>query len=278
MKNKAPPRAPHLVRYFVDEAGDGVLFGPKGRNRLEDKDAPRYFMLGMVQFDNIEAIDASLTGLRDMLLSNPLYASIPSLNPKARKTAHYFHAKDDHAEIRAKVFDLLVTMDFKFFAVVKDLREVRRYVLERNKMQSGYRYHPNELYDLTVRILFKHRLHKAESYQITFAKRGKSDRTQAFRTQLETARQHFVDQAQLAGSDINITALTPRESAGLQVADYCLWALQRAFERFEVRFLHAIWPKVSLIHDVDEQSQRYGLYRTRDQQPPAEEELRSRWV
>jgi len=34
--------------YYVDEAGDGVLFGPMGRDRLADADAPRFFMLGMV--------------------------------------------------------------------------------------------------------------------------------------------------------------------------------------------------------------------------------------
>lgn len=35
MSNDNPqPIARTSVTYFVDEAGDGVLFGPKGRNRL----------------------------------------------------------------------------------------------------------------------------------------------------------------------------------------------------------------------------------------------------
>ena len=34
------------VTYYVDEAGDGVLFGPMGRDRLQDENAPQFFMLG----------------------------------------------------------------------------------------------------------------------------------------------------------------------------------------------------------------------------------------
>jgi hypothetical protein len=34
--------------YYVDEAGDGVLFGCKGRSRLRDGGASQYLMLGMV--------------------------------------------------------------------------------------------------------------------------------------------------------------------------------------------------------------------------------------
>ena len=131
------------VRYYVDEAGDGVLFGPRGRSRLEDSDARRFFILGMVQIDDPLPIEQAFNSLRSMLLSNPLYASIPSLQPKAGKTAKYFHAKDDHSEIRAKVFELLLAMDFKFYAVIKDMHAVLEYVKRRNQMHAEYRYKPD---------------------------------------------------------------------------------------------------------------------------------------
>ncbi len=38
----------------------------------------------------------------------------------------------------------------------------------------------------------------------------------------------------------------------MQVADYCLWALQRFYERREDRFLNLLTPKIGLIHDVDD--------------------------
>jgi hypothetical protein len=273
-------KMPEPIGYFVDEAGDGVLFGPKGRNRLEDKDARRFFILGMVRLSDPEKVESVLQELRAQVLSHPLYASIHTLRPEVGKTARFFHAKDDHAEVRAKVFETLLTQDFKFYAVIKDMRAVLDYVRSRNQMNSSYRYHPNELYDLTVRMLFKHRLHQHEQVHITFARRGKSDRTASLRTQLELARKKLVDERGIQReTTITILPAHPWDAVGLQVADYCLWALQRCYENHEARFLHAIWPKVSLIHDVDDKtSAEYGRYWTRKNLPPDPEAIKNRWI
>lgn len=192
MNDTTPASAPVTATYHVDEAGDGVLFGPKGRNRLADPEAPQFFMLGMVRGACDAEAAAALEKLRRDLVAHPLYASIYSLQPAALKTFRAFHAKDDHLEIRAKVFEMLLNLDFKFYAVVKDMRAVLRYVEDRNRMDANYRYHPNELYDLTVRMLFKQRLHEYDHYRICFARRGKSDRTKALRDHLEQTRQKFL--------------------------------------------------------------------------------------
>jgi hypothetical protein len=264
----------------VDEAGDGVLFGPKGRNRLSDTDAPQFFMLGMVRCACDPEAAAALEKLRRDLVAHPLYASTHSLQPSAGKTFRAFHAKDDHLEIRSKVFELLLTLDFKFYAVIKDMRCELRYVENRNRMNADYRYHPNELYDLTVRMLFKQRLHKHDHYRITFARRGKSDRTKALGEHLEQTRQKFLrEQALLHEPTLDIQPAYPWEQPCLQIADYCLWALQRCYERHEARFLNALWPKVSIIHDVDDpQGKRYGTYLNREGAPPAPDKIKIRWV
>ncbi len=266
--------------FYVDEAGDGVLFGPKGRDRLLDPNAPQFFMLGMVRCANDDEMSERLSLLRSELQANPLYATIPSMRPEARKTARAFHAKDDHPEIRAKVFELLLEMDFRFFAVIKDMRVVRGYVENRNRMHADYRYHPNELYDLTVRMLFKQRLHTHGRYGITFARRGKSDRTKTLREELEKTRLCFLaEQSKNHAPDIGIRPAYPWEAACLQVADYCLWALQRCYERREARFLHALWSKVSLVLDVDDPSgKKYGTYLSRKAAPPDPEKIKNRWI
>ncbi len=115
---------PSPATYYVDEAGEGVLFGPKGRSRLKDEGAPQFFMLGMVRCACDAEAAAALAKLRQELVVHPLYASIWSLRPEEQKTARVFHAKDDHTDIRTKVFELLLTLDFKFYAVVKDMRVV----------------------------------------------------------------------------------------------------------------------------------------------------------
>ncbi len=45
----------------------------------------------------------------------------------------------------------------------------------------------------------------------------------------------------------------PHESAGLQIADYYLWAVQRLFERGEDRFFNLIASDYRLIMDLDDQ-------------------------
>jgi hypothetical protein len=266
--------------YHVDEAGDGVLFGTKGRDRLKDSDAPKFFMLGMVRCAKDSAVAEELDKLRAHLLGHPLYKGIASMAPSAEKTARIFHAKDDHPEVRAKVFELLTGMDFKFYAVIKDMRAVRDYVARRNQMDSSYRYHPNELYDLAVRMLFKQHLHKESRYRITFARRGKSDRTKALVEQLDNARLRFLEEHRLEHeAELNIRPAYPWQEPCLQVADYCLWALQRCYERLEDRFLQAIWPKVSLVHDVDDpEAPAYGKFFTRKSPTPDLAEINNRWI
>jgi hypothetical protein len=281
MKQSGPELSPSSVTYYVDEAGDGVLFGPMGRDRLADADAPRFFMLGMVQCASDEQVGQQLADLRAALQKNPLYATIFTLKPEAKKTARAFHAKDDHAEIRSKVFELLTTLDFKFYAVIKDMRAVRDYVAGRNRMDSTYRYHPNELYDLTVRMLFKQRLHKLDHHRVVFARRGHSDRTEALTRELEQTRTQFLIERGLASAaTLEIMPAYPWEQPGVQVADYCLWALQRCYETHEARFLNAIWSKVSLIHDVDDPNGAagYGTYLSRKGSPPNPEQIKNRWI
>ena len=269
------------VTYYVDEAGDGVLFGRKGRVIIDEINARRYFMLGMVRCHNDRDAADRLESLRKSLLSNPLYSGIPSMAPDGDKTARYFHAKDDHNEIRAKVYELLTEIDFKFFAVIKDMRKVLDYVKSRNQMDSSYRYKPNDLYDLTTRMLFKQRLHKHPSYSITFARRGNSDRTNALKLQLMKARERFQAEhsKNLVNAEMVISPSYPWQSPCLQIADYALWALHRCYEKKEDRFLKAIWQKVSLIHDVDDpHGKQYGTYYTRKSPPPDPAKIKTRWI
>lgn len=265
-----------LKRYFVDEAGDGVLFGPKGGDLLSKGEVRRFFMLGFVEYHHPDHIEETFEKLRRNLLSDPLFSSIASLDPARNKTAQFFHAKDDHPEIRLKVFELIRELDFKFSVIIKDMRAVKSYVESRGRVDSDYRYNPDELYDYTVRMLFKERLHKVDSYEITFSKRGKSDRTLALRAQLEKLRERVGLESD--PNRFSVKVENTRQSACLQLVDYCLWAVQRAYERGEIRFLHSIWNKISILREVDYGDQKYGLYLTRKHEPPTEEEIKARWI
>lgn len=245
--------------YFVDEAGDGTLFNTKGKVIIGQEGCSRYFMLGILEVPNSDALSKGLTDLRKKLLSDPYFRKVPSMQPEQQKTALAFHAKDDIAEVRREVFAELMKYDgLRFYAVVRDkfgvLREVRTY---KNK-----RYHPNQLYDQLITRLFKDRLHKNDEYVITFATRGSSDRTQALKTALEDARHRFEKKWAIhRDATMQILAVPASTNPCVQAADYFLWAIQRCYERREDRYLDYIWSRCRLIWDVDDRRKnKYGVY------------------
>lgn len=249
--------------YFVDESGDGVLFNAKGQVMVgQPGGAMGHFIMGLLQVEDPTTLAVELEQLRAELAADPYFRDVPSFQPGRGKTAVAFHAKDDLPEVRREVFKLLLRHPVKFYAVVRDMQAVLAYVRERNARGGNYRYHPNELYDNTVARLFKNRLHQYESCHVCYAVRGSSDRTRAFASALELARERFARQwDKQVATAIQVTPARSAQQACLQAVDYLLWALQRHYTRQESRFLEMMWGKVSLIHAVDETDKApYGVY------------------
>jgi hypothetical protein len=258
-------KLPVIRHYFVDEAGDPMLFNRKKQNIVGVAGSSRYFILGKVDVERPTSVANELASLRQRLLADPYFHGVPSMQPEQKKTALGFHAKDDLPEVRREVFKLLTDAPIRFYAVVRDKRVISEKVLEHNRKNPSYRYHPNQLYDRCVSQLFRERLHKDDGYKIVFARRGSSDRTESLRNALEAARTSFYNKWGITGTaPIEIVAASCIDVACLQVADYCLWALQRFYERNEDRFLNLLASKIGLIHDVDDtRKSGAGVYYTR---------------
>jgi hypothetical protein len=265
--------------YYVDEAGDGVIFDGKGRVLVGTGKVQDYFTVGMVECWTMDDLTADLAALRAQLLADPYFKGVPSMQPEAKKTAIFFHAKDDLPEVRREVFKVLERHDFSFYAVIRTMSAVARRVKERNERDPTYRYRPTELYDSAVRRLFDRKLHTRPSFDVIFASRGKA-RTQALREHLMKAQAASRKAAgTFPDAAIHVRAMPSHQHAGLQVADYCLWALQRLFTKGEDRFLSLIWPKVGLIVDADDTSEKpYGTYHTRKRAPLDAGKIKSRKV
>jgi hypothetical protein len=264
LPNPDTPSAPPK-HYFVDEAGDPVLFDSKGRILIGSEGCSRYFAVGLLDVPDPATLATELEKLRADLLADPYFKDVPSMQAAARKTAFYFHAKDDLPEVRREVFKLLQRHPLRFSAMVRDKQTVLDYVRTRNQRDPKYHYKADELYDHTVRRLFKERLHKHEGYCIRFAIRGNSHRTTAFREALEKARDRFAhERGVTVASQLDVKAAYPTDEVALQAVDYFLWALQRVFEKREDRFLELLWPQCSLIVDVDDTREKeYGAYYTK---------------
>lgn len=256
--------------YFVDESGDGTLFNDRGTVLVGTEGCSRFFVVGLLDVADESALHIQMEALRTALLQDPFLKRMRQLQPERKQTALAFHAKDDPVEVRREVFALLLRHDVRFSAVVKSKIRVTDYVRNRNRTDSDYRYHPNELYDFTLRRLFRQRLHKHDAYHVTYAIRGSRERSTEFKVALESARDAFVQSRNLdSTSALTVEAKWPRQSAGLQAVDYFLWALQRVYERPDEhgndRYLSALWEagKISLVVDMDDtRDHPYGRYYT----------------
>lgn len=254
-----------LCYYFVDEAGDGNLFDRRGRVIVGQPGCSRYFMLGILDVPRPDELSQTLNALRQKLLADPYFQDVPSMQLRAKKTCLLFHAKDDLPEVRREVFAVLKSFtDLRFYAIVTDKQRVLEYVHGRNQIEPAYRYNANELYEYLVRRLFRDRLHKDDAYEIYFARRGSSDRTEALQKALQAARQRFFDRWGIdSQSPIKVIPTASQANPCLQAVDYFLWALQRLYEHDEDRYLAYLWPSIHLVQDIDDRrSAQYGAYYT----------------
>jgi hypothetical protein len=244
---------PNSIRqYFVDEAGDSVLFDSRGRVIVGTQGCSRFFSLGVADIAEPDKLAKEMEELRTSLLADSYFRGVPSMRLDGRKTASGFHATNDLPEVRREVFSLILKHQVKFFAVVQSKQRLLDYVRQRNEQDDIYRYRPDEHYDYLVKRLFKQLLHKHDEYNITFAKRGSANRTDALRNAIEAARMRFCEEVGITTSPIiDVGVTTPPKCSGLQVVDYFLWALQRLYERAEDRYIQFVWPLVGLVHDLD---------------------------
>lgn len=242
-----------MIEYCVDEAGDSVLWGRRGKALIGTEGCSSYFILGMVQVKDAARLQTEAEGLRQQILADPYFRSVPSLDPAKRRTATAFHAKDDPPEVRRDFFSLLLRHGIEFHAVVRDKKEVARVVSEFRALHPNYAYKQNQLYDDLARRLFHDKLHIEDSYSVLFSRRWTSDRTQALQQALQHARdKHCLRSGIATAAPIAVYAASSVERIELQAVDYYLWALQRAYERGEDRYLQLVWPQVHCVWDCDD--------------------------
>jgi hypothetical protein len=247
--------------FYVDETGDLTLLGRRGKNLVGTEGVSKCFMVGMARIADPEGVRCDFKALRLSLLADPYFRQIPSMQPESKKTARFFHAKDDCPEVRMAVFKLLAERDIKVQVGVR--RKAEMVIVERLARSMGRRKDPNTVYDDIVKTLFKESLHKAEANVICFARRGKSGRQKALVAAIRRAKENFFrDTGIEADRPTRVIPSVPSEEAGLQVIDYFLWALQRFYERGDDRYFNYLAPHYRRIMDFDDKRSgtNYGMW------------------
>jgi hypothetical protein len=242
------------LSYFVDEAGDTTLFGRHGKVLIGTEAVSRFFIVGRLEVDDADALEADINALRAELLADPLLQAVPSMKADAGKTALFFHAKDDVPEVRHAVFKLLMRHELRFSAVVKEKHHLLADVRGHEAANPKYRYKADghEIYDDLIARLFGRFGEFGVKREIMFAVRGNKPRTAALKVVLDDIDKGFESSFGFAPhGHTTVVSSYPAKSAGLQACDYLLWALQRFYERNEERYLHALWPKFVRVLDLD---------------------------
>jgi hypothetical protein len=244
--------------FYIDEAGDLSLFNKKGKMlALGQEGRSRYFMIAVAELSNPEHAKTDFAALRQDLLKDPSLKAVPSME----KTARHFHCKDDCPAVRREVFNLLSTQDYikQISVAIRDKRVLQQKALS-TFILKGKKLSEQDVYqDLSARLL-KNQLHKSEHNTIVFAHRGSTTSNKALRSAVTTAQSRFEQKWGVKGhNNHQILCTHPEEHIGLQLTDYCLWAVQRLYERQEDYWFEKIKEKFKLIMDLDDVRNRgYG--------------------
>jgi hypothetical protein len=106
-------------------------------------------------------------------------------------------------------------------------------------------------YDDLVSYLFSRQLHLATENTIIFARRGDKARQRALRTAVENGTEKFRAKYKISTvTKVHIDTSQAVQEPVLQATDYVLWAVQRAFEKGEMRYFEFMRGKIELIWDV----------------------------
>ena len=244
------PVADYPTWYFVDEAGDPYFYGAGkkiivGNGRLlagPVSGLPFYKRAGKNQ-------GPTLRGER-CYSGQP---RAPQPDSVREKDLLAFHAKNDCPEVRHMVYEALLKSDFSVQIVVARKRE--------HTFRTLFGGSPDLFYDYLVRSLFRYRLHLHNPTSIIFSRRGNKSRQKSLRDAIErTASDFRKDYGCDNKNEIHVKTQMMHDDAVLQAADYVLWAVQRAYERREMRYFEFLRERIELVCDLyDWQKKKTGL-------------------
>lgn len=225
--------------YFVDESGDPTFYDRHGNLIVGKEGCSSLLILGFIRTNDPTPMRQAFNKLHEEIKSDSYLSGVPSM----KKSMIAFHAKDDIPEVREKVFKTITQLDFKAQFVIG--RKIER--VFRKTHQAA----PRIFYDDLTKHLFKDQLHLSEQNHIYFSKRGASKREQLLSDVIQEAVSLFEKKHHHKNTAKHeIYDQTPSGEPCLQIVDYMLWALQRAYIKKETRFLDFVQDKISFICDI----------------------------
>jgi hypothetical protein len=239
--------------FFVDESGDPNIITRKGKNLLADGLVSKVFMVGYIETSDPKTIASSLRVLREEIGNDEYLSGIPSMS----STLRAFHANKDCAEVKEKVFKLLKQADFKAYAVVARKNE--------SLFRKKFDLKPAKLYEYLVSKLFENRLYIYKHIDLYFSTMGNTVRENLMRQAIDGSIASFKQKwGKENESEIRIFIQKASQIPVLQVIDYVLWTINRAYEKGDFRYYSYLKDKISLVQDIFDLAKYPKTYYTPD--------------
>jgi hypothetical protein len=230
---------------FLDEAGDTTFYGKGKVNALGQQGVSLAFALGMVKFNtDLKTVRQAVVELQTSVEADGYLNTIPSVQKKMAKGGFHFHATDDPAEVRERMFKFIKTVDCSVEIVVG--RKIPSLFARKHNGKES------EFYADLLSHLVKTTLKQDQKLVLNISERGPSTKNANLELALQKAVDRFGKKWDMAEirSQVVFNVQTPRTEPLLNVADYLCWAVQRVFERGEMRHYEFVREKVALVVDL----------------------------
>jgi hypothetical protein len=210
-----------MRRYlFADEAGDFAF--------ARTQKASKYLIIGVISLDSCDC-GAALLDLRRQLIWD------------RQPIRQYFHASEDKQPVRDAVFAFIQQVDFHFYATIMEKSKAQPQVRESNERfyQYGWYY--------LLKFVAPRVMRGVTELMVTAASIGTKKGQAVFTAGVNDV----LAQTCRLPRDKWATAFHPAQTDPcLQIADYCIWALQRKWESGDTRSYDLISRKVDYEYDL----------------------------
>lgn len=201
------------VHVYADESGNFDFSDTTG--------ATKYFVLTTVSFFDDREACAELVDLKYEFAWED---EIP-VGP--------FHATEDRQEVRDRVFDVLQKHQFRIDATVIEKRKAQPQLRESD--ETFYKY----AWFYHMKYVFPRVARKGDELLVITSSIGTKKKHMAFHDAVADVM------SQLAlGQTVRTTHWPAASDPGLQIADYCCWAIGRKWERGDERSYELICDKI----------------------------------
>lgn len=239
---------------YLDEAGDTTFFGKGKRVIVGENGVSLTFSIGMLRIKGDHAkIRSEVLALQQEIAADEYLNCIPSIQKKISKKGFFFHATDDPPEVRDK-----------FYRFIKSLNVSLEVFVARKDPEFYERNHEGKesnLYADLLSHLIKSKLRQKGKLVLNIAERGNTTKNTVLDRALEKARERASYKLSREEMDRKVVFNVQNHYTEplLNIADYLCWAVQRVFERGEMRHYNFMRDQIKLVVDLYDRENYEGF-------------------